>query len=209
MWRLVILAGALMLAACAPKPKPKPVVVKSHRDSLLVGCYTVDLFDPYRLEFPSEGVSREHIKFIGVWKDAAWNGEWCHDLYITDVQPDGTVTLLDAYGPYKKQNVEATVFKRTARLADGTLTFLSLGGASVSYKLSDDGEYLLGKRIDALGRYEITMLRHDHLAIPPIPRRRPGSGPAETRDVTVVRGDVVVRGDTVIPPIPPRRPARS
>lgn len=173
MWRLVLLAGALALAACESKPKKPPVVEKSHRDNLLVGCYTVDLFDPYRLEFPSQGVTPANSKFLGVWKDAAWNGEWCHDLYITDVRPDGTVTLLDAYGPYKKQNLEATVFKRTAKLKDGTLSFISLGGASVSYKMSDDGEFLIGKRIDALGRYEITMLRHDGVAIPPIPPRRP------------------------------------
>lgn len=172
MWRLVIIAGALALAACEMKPK-KPEVVKTHADNLKVGCYTVDLFDPYRLQFPDNGVPRENSKFIGAWKDAAWNGEWCHDLYVTEVRADGTAVLLDAYGPSTKQNVEATVFKRTARIADGVLTFTSLGGATVAYRLSKNGDFLLGRRVDALGASEITMARRDGVAVPPIPPKKP------------------------------------
>ena len=176
MWRLVLLAGVLTLGGCeflGLKEKKKPEVKKTHADNLSVGCYTVDLFDPYRLEFPNAGVDPTHSKFIGVWKDAAWNGEWCHDLYITEVLPDGTVTLLDAYGPYLKQKREATVFKRRASLKDGVLSFTSIGGAAVSYKLSDDGAYLIGRRVDVLGEYAITMARRDGIAVPPIPLRRP------------------------------------
>lgn len=173
MRRLVLLASALLLCACETAEKKAPPPVKGHADNLSLGCYTVDLFDPYRLEFPKAGVRREDSKFLGAWKDAAWNGEWCHDLYITEVLPDGTVTLLDAYGPYLKQKREATVFKRRGTLKEGVLSFTSVGGASVSYQLSEDGDYLLGNRIDALGRYVITMARRDGVAMPPIPPKKP------------------------------------
>ena len=53
------------------------------------------------------------------------------------------------------------------------LTFTSVGGASVSYQLSENGDFLLGKRIDALGRYVITMARRDGVAMPPIPPKKP------------------------------------
>ncbi len=173
MWRLVLIAGALALSACVMKPPVKPATPESHADNLKVGCYTVDLFDPYRLQFPENGVPRANSKFIGVWKDAAWDGEWCHDLYVTEVRQDGTVTLLDAYGPSTKQNREATVFKRQAVIKDGALTFTSVGGASVVYRLSENGNFLIGRRIDALGKSEITMARRDGVAVPPIPPKKP------------------------------------
>lgn len=177
MWRLVLLTGALALAGCESKAPEKPeAAAYDHSRDLSVGCYTVDLFDPYRLKYPANGVPREHSRFIGVWKDAAWNGEWCHDLYITEVRPDGTVTLLDAHGPYKPQNHEATVFKRQARISNGTLTFTSVGGGSVSYRLSADGGYLIGRRKDFAGEYAATMSRHDGIPVPPIPPKRPRIG---------------------------------
>ena len=176
MWRLLAIAGiAMTLSACnllAPTKKPPPVKANL-ADRLKVGCYTVDLFDPYRLKYPKAGVPREHSRFIGAWKDAAWNGEWCHDLYITDVRADGTVTLLDAHGPNRKQGREATVFKRTAKISNGVLTFQSVGGATVTYRLSEDGSFLLGKRSDISGKYDITMARRDGVPVPPIPPRKP------------------------------------
>jgi hypothetical protein len=175
MWRLVLLAGMLALSACdfLTFRKPAPTVTVNLADGLKVGCYTVDLFDPYKLMDPQVGVPRESAQFIGVWKDAAWNGEWCHDLYITEVRADGSVTLLDAYGPYKKQNREATVFKRKAKISNGVLAFTSVGGGEVSYRLSDDGRYLLGKRVDIGGNYVITMLRHEGIPMPPLPPKKP------------------------------------
>ncbi len=172
MSRLFLIAGALLLAGCVPMGDKKEPV-KTLADSLSVGCYTVDLFDPYRLEFPTAGVSKENSKFLGVWKDAAWGGEWCHDLYITEVRPDGSVTLLDAYGPNTNRNYEAQIFKRTAQITNGELKFLTLGGATVTYKLAENGDYLVGRRVDVLGGLDITMLRHDGVPVPPIPPRNP------------------------------------
>lgn len=178
MRRLVVLAALLALAGCdllGPRKKPEPVVADLSK-RLKVGCYTVDLFDPYKLKSPAAGVPIGNSRFIGVWKDAAWNGEWCHDLYITEVRPDGGVTLLDAYGPYKRQGREATVFKRQAKISNGVLSFTSIGEAKVSYRLSADGRYLLGKRTDIGGDYDITMLRHDGIPLPPIPPVKPRLG---------------------------------
>lgn len=145
-------------------------------NDLSIGCYTVDLFDPYRINYPGADVPVQYAKFLGVWKDGSWNNEWCHDLYVTDVQPDGTVTVLDAYGPYPKLNVEAQVYKRTGRIdEEGVLNLISLGGANVTYRLVDDA-YLVGRRLSLWGKYDITMARHEGVAIVPIPPRNPRRG---------------------------------
>ncbi len=175
MLRLTIIAVLLAVAACdVTNRKPPPVAARAnHADNLILGCYTVDLFDPYKIEYPAANVPPAMSKFLGVWKDAGWNGKWCHDLYITEVRADGTVTLLDAYGPNLGQGLEATVFRRTARIVNGVLTFNAIGHAPVSYELADNGSFLLGKRIDGSGRYVITMQRVDGVILPPIPPRKP------------------------------------
>ena len=173
MWKLVWAGALLALAGCGLQSAKPGKVAPTLADKLSLGCYTVDLFDPYRLQFPESGVPKEYRPFIGVWKDAAWNGEWCHDLYITEIKPDGTVTLLDAHGPYLKLGHEATVFKRTARIENGVLSFISVGKAPVTYRLAENGRFLIGNRIDAFGKYEITMARTDGFAQVPLPPKKP------------------------------------
>ena len=131
MRRLMMAVLATALAGCI-QPQKKPVAVAPDlSDQLKIGCYTVDLFDPYRIEYPTAGVPAEHVKFLGVWKDGAWNGTWCHDLYITEVRADGTVTLLDAYGPNLNRGWEAQVYKRTGLITDGVLRFDGVLGAKL------------------------------------------------------------------------------
>lgn len=171
MRRSLALLALCVLAACAPEKRA--AVEVDFRKKLSPGCYTVDLFDPYRLEYPASGVSDEHRKFLGVWKNGAWGGRWCHDLYITRIDPDGTVDLLDAYGPSTSHGSEATVYRRKGKLEDGVLTFMSHNYSPVTYRLV--GDFLVGKRKDALGLFEITMSREDGLALTPVPPRKPVS----------------------------------
>lgn len=170
---LLAVAVAVALSGCVMQQKKPKETTPSLADNLSIGCYTVDLFDPYRLQYPEAGVPDDIRPFIGVWKDAAWNGVWCHDLYVTEVKPDGTVILLDAHGPYLENGHEATIFKRIGKIKDGVLTFESIGKALVTYRLADDGKYLVGNRIDAFGKYEITMARADGFAQVPIPPKKP------------------------------------
>ncbi|MEM1300499.1 MAG: hypothetical protein AAGH68_14595 [Pseudomonadota bacterium] len=169
MRRILALLALGALAACAPEQKAK--IEEDFSKRLSPGCYTVDLFDPYRLEYPEAGVSAENRKFLGVWKNGAWGGNWCHDLYITNVFADGSVELLDAYGPSAKHGHEATVYKRKGKIENGVLTFLSHKQTPVSYRLA--GEYLVGTRKDLFGTIEITMSRTDRLAEVPVPPRKP------------------------------------
>jgi hypothetical protein len=178
MRKLLAVTALLAIAACAEEKRAE--VETDLRKKLSPGCYTVDLFDPYKIEEPGSDVPEDARAFLGVWKNGAWGGRWCHDLYITKAFSDGQVELLDAYGPYREAGIEATVFKRTGRVKDGVLSFTSQHGSPVEYRLV--GDYLVGERRGTLGTFEITMSRED------------GLGP--TRKLAEV-------------PVPPKKPLRS
>ena len=171
--RLLILLLALGIAACNPlKNKqaqgPDP---ERHAKNLRPGCYTVDLFDPYKIEYPDATVPGDVRQFLGVWRQGGWDGEWCHDLYVTAVYPDGTAVVLDLHGPYTKYGVEATVFKRKGKIKDGVLTLNSIGYASVTYRR--EGDYLLGYREGVHGKLNATLIREERIALVPIPIANP------------------------------------
>jgi hypothetical protein len=153
--------AVLAVAGCGGS-EPEQVVAVNLGDQLSPGCYTVDLFDPFTIEPPAPEVAQEAQKFLGVWKNGAWNGKWCHDLYITRVDADGSVVVLDAYGPFSAAGLEATVFRRQGTLKDGVLTLHSRGG---TVKYQREGDYLVGTRKGTLGKMEITMSREENVAI--------------------------------------------
>ena len=174
MQRLLMVVFALAIAGCVPMKAKKVAVGDPHAKNLVPDCYTVDLFDPYRLEYPDQSVPAEVRQFLGVWRQGAWGGKWCHDLYVTAAYPDGTLDVLDLYGPLPGTAVEATAFKRKARVVDGELQFGSVGFATTTYRR--EGEYLIGVRDGVHGKFNVTMIREERLAevpIPPVnPRRR-------------------------------------
>ena len=163
MKRLVAVVGLLAIASCAEEKQAQVETDISKR--LSPGCYTVDLFDPYKIQTPAPDVPADAAAFLGVWKNGAWGGVWCHDLYITEARANGDVVLLDAYGPYGPAGIEATVFKRKGHVENGVLKFTSQYGAPVEYRIV--GGYLVGERRGSLGTFEITMSRVDGLATVP------------------------------------------
>lgn len=167
---LLAVTALIGLTACVSAEKRAEVEVDLSK-RLSPGCYTVDLFDPYRIEYPLPEVPAVNRKFLGVWKNGAWGDSWCHDLYITQVYPDGSVDVIDAYGPKPNTRIEAHVFKRKGKIENGVLSFYSKGQSPVTYRLV--GEFLVGERLDAFGKHEITMSREFGLAEVPIPPRNP------------------------------------
>lgn len=157
MKRCMAVLAILAVAGCGGK-KPDNIAAADAGDKLKPECYTVDLFDPFTVESPPAEVADEADGFLGVWKNGAWNGKWCHDLYVTKVTADGQVEVLDAYGPLHSSGIEATVFRRKGTLKDGVLSFRSQGG-QVEYRRN--GEYLVGERKGVLGDFEIIMAREE------------------------------------------------
>ena len=170
---MAVLVTAMAGCLQAPK-KPTASAAPDLSDQLKIGCYTVDLFQSYSIEYPGAGVPPQHAKFLGVWKDGAWNGTWCHDLYVTDVRADGTVTVLDAYGPNLNRGWEAQIYKRTGRIEDDVLKFDGVLGAKLEYRLV--GDFLVGQRKDFISTETITMSKTGGVAVVPIPPKNPRRG---------------------------------
>lgn len=173
--RIIIgVALAASITACGPLARKEKTTVEAPdlSDQLSIGCYTVDLFDPYKIKHPKNGVPAEHARFLGVWQDGAWDQEeWCHDLYVTEVLADGSVKLLEAYGPSKKRSTAGVVFNRTGKIEDNVLTFIGAGNARLKYKLV--GNYLVGERTDLFSQMSATLRRTDGIALVPLPPRNP------------------------------------
>ena len=167
----VLVLGLLFALTACVQPSNKPEATVDLSDQLSPGCYTVDLFDPYRLEHPGASVPAEARKFLGVWQNGAWGGDWCHDLYVTEIRPDGSVVVLDAYGPSQARGHEASVYRRVGQIQNGVLSFLSHGKTPVSYRLQ--GDFLVGQRKGFRGHLDIVMSRTDRIAEIPVPPRKP------------------------------------
>ncbi len=85
-------------------------------------CYTVDLFKEVVVE-ADPSLPEAYARYVGFWAGGNWNGDWCHDMIVTKVLPDGTAFLVDMHGPHETYGI-ASIFKRKARIhEDGSLRF--------------------------------------------------------------------------------------
>jgi hypothetical protein len=130
-------------------------------------CYTVELYDEVPVEEPEPAVPARYTQFLGWWENGAWNGDWCHDLLIYDVDPSGRVELLDMHAPSEEFGLAPSVFKRTARIhEDGTLRF-AYGTETRRYRI--EGGVLVGHRSGSYGRMQVALVNPDFMPLP-VPR---------------------------------------
>lgn len=127
-----IVAGASALALLAGCVQPQPRLP----DSALVkpGCYTVDLYDdPYRrneIQPAKAGLDESWNRYLGVWGEGAWDGGQCHEIYVTEVNQDGSVVVIDTVAPY--QSLRAESHRRTGRIdRNGRLIVPGTNGPTV------------------------------------------------------------------------------
>ena len=146
-------AAGLALAACAPKraanaPDPYDRTVDAE-------CYTVDLFTPAQVSKPSNDVPAEWHAYLGKWGGGAWEGQWCHDLYVLSISPDGQVDIISAHAPLEAWGKEATAFRRQGRITeDGKLRIL-YRNIELEYRLQ--GGKLYGDRKEGDTRMRIKL----------------------------------------------------
>ncbi len=158
MTRVLIIALALAAAGCASE-KPAPRATTAFAETVDPSCYTVDLFTPPNFVEPNGEVPDGWRGFTGRWGGGAWAGEWCHDLYVLEVQPDGLVRLIETHAPYEAWGKPATAFRRTARIGDDGRLRLAYGRVQIEYWI-EDGR-LLGLREEDGRRQRIMMTRRD------------------------------------------------
>ncbi|MEM7270379.1 MAG: hypothetical protein AAF401_14160 [Pseudomonadota bacterium] len=149
---VVLAALAAALAACAPPPKRTATTYDS---TVKRDCYTVDLFTEAVVEPPAEDVPAEWKGFSGVWGGGAWEGKWCHDLYVLSIDANGQVTVIETHGPFEDWGREATAFRRQGYITDKGRLRLIYSNVSVEYELA--GDKLHGRRKEGAGEMLIKL----------------------------------------------------
>lgn len=155
---ITIAAVGLVLAGCA-KDEPIETAEAPPPELTRADCYTVVLFDDPPVVQPDEAVPAEHQQFLGSWTRGAWDGKWCTELFVTEVQPGGKVELYEMHAPYPDWGQPASAFKRTARIDDnGDLRF-RYGTESVRYRLVEGT--LHAERTGRFGALEAVLVAPD------------------------------------------------
>ncbi len=151
-----ILIAAAFAAACSTPVRQERATVAfdATRDD---SCYTVDLFTKVSINRPGGEVPEAWRAFSGRWGGGAWAGEWCHDLYVLDIRPDGQVDIVETYAPHVPWGKRATAFRRTAQIdPDGRLR-LAYGRVKLEYWVENGVMY--GSREETgLGQHRIAMV---------------------------------------------------
>ncbi len=151
--RIYWLATLALCAGCASAPKP-PDPFATTRDG---SCYTVDIFDEIAVRTPGPDVPEAWRGFSGRWGGGAWNGRWCHDLYILDIASSGAATVIETHAPLPEWGKPASAFRRTARIdSDGRLR-MRFGRVKVEYWL--EGDTLYGRRDEGTGEMIVALSR--------------------------------------------------
>ena len=165
----IALAALAALAGCGGSDPSVPrteTVYRTERPSavnypfgetLRPDCKTVNLFSPAVFKTPGPGAPRAASQFIGHWGDAAWEGAWCHDLYVTEVLQDGRVVVIETHGAYAPWGKRPSIFRRTGRLDQNDRLQIRYGPYTVEYWLQ--GGKLHGTRKHPGGTRWIAMSR--------------------------------------------------
>jgi hypothetical protein len=73
--------------------------------------------------------------FIGVWSDAVWTPQLCAALVVENVAPDGTATILYAFGPIgSNARGPGGVLNGTGTVQDGELRFQNSDGSQFAFR---------------------------------------------------------------------------
>lgn len=155
---LTFAALGVALAGCAPKrvatvgPTPYDLTVDA-------GCYTVDLFTPSAVTTPTSDVPTEWHGYLGKWGGGAWEGKWCHDLYVLSISAEGQVDVISAHAPFPEWGLEATAFRRQGFIdEDGRMT-VRYKDIVVEYRLEKGN--LLGDRVQNKAKMRIKLSQQD------------------------------------------------
>lgn len=147
--------AVLMVAGCSFFEKKKPTGPTPFDKTMVDDCYTVDLFSVAEIEKPGKDVPDEWQGFFGKWGSAAWDGKWCHDLYVMNITPEGSVDVMDLHAPYEPWGKPATAFRRKGWISKDGHLFVAYGDVKAEYWLENGRLY--GLRRQGSGALRIAM----------------------------------------------------
>src|SRR5215207_4835276 len=87
-----------------------------------------------------DGVPERYRNFVGIWSDAAWTPQICAALIVEKVMPDGTATIIYAFGPMGPPRAAGGrapgggVLNGTGVIRDGELRFQNSDGSQFAFR---------------------------------------------------------------------------
>jgi hypothetical protein len=120
-------------AMTAPPPEPAPAA-----DAANMGPATARVFcaQPVTVRVAEpDSVPARYRPFLGIWSDAAWSPRLCAALIVQSVAPDGTATIVYAFGPMGSNlRGPGGVLHGTGVIRDGELRFQNADGSQFAFR---------------------------------------------------------------------------
>jgi hypothetical protein len=82
-----------------------------------------------------DGIPDPYRQFVGIWSDAAWTPQLCAALVVETVQPDGTASIVYAFGPMGSNTRRpGGVLHGIGVIRDGELRFQNSDGTQFAFR---------------------------------------------------------------------------
>jgi len=115
----------------ALEPPPPPAAAMPSEGGSRVFC---DQAVTFRLADPA-AIPDAFRPFIGIFSDAAWTPTFCAALIVENVQRDGTVSIIYAFGPMgSNARVKGGVLHGAGVIRDGELRFQNSDGSQFAFR---------------------------------------------------------------------------
>jgi len=126
---LVLLSCLALMTASTVMGQPAPPVAEPQP-----GRVFCEQSISYRIADPST-IPEPYRPFLGPWSDATWDANTCAALVVTDVQPDGTASIIYVYGPLgPNTRVPGGVLHGTGIIRDNELRFQNSDGTQFAFR---------------------------------------------------------------------------
>lgn len=119
-----------------PTPAIAPATVAAPADSAPeTGRVLCEQNVTYRMA-PRDAVPEPYRRFIGIFSDASWTPQLCAAIVVQNVQPDGTASIVYAYGPMGSsiRGAAGGVLNGTGIIQNGELRFQNSDGSQFAFK---------------------------------------------------------------------------
>ena len=123
-------------AALPPLPAPAPPPAAAAPVAAGPATQRVFCDQPVTVRLADrDGIPDPYRQFIGIWSDAAWTPQLCAALVVETVQPDGTASIVYAFGPMGSNTRRpGGILHGIGVIRDGELRFQNSDGTQFAFR---------------------------------------------------------------------------
>jgi hypothetical protein len=129
MIRPILALACLTLSAAAALAQAPPITGEPQPSRVF--C---DQSVTYRIAEPAT-VPEPYRRFLGAWTDAAWDANTCAALIVENIDPNGTASIVYAYGPLgSSARATGGTLHGTGIIRDGELRFQNSDNTQFAFR---------------------------------------------------------------------------